>query len=324
MCDSTLSCYNNGIETEDTLPNTHLEHLEDLVFTGRKELWNAVWECVNKPKLSVKWDGAPAIVFGTNPRNGKFFVGTKSVFNKVKVKICYTQEDIDKYYQGNVANILRLCLHHLPRLSGIIQADFIGVGGGSVYRPNTLEYRFSSPTDRDIILAPHTSYTEISPNAVGRGGVNLLSALGTQFVGLDEAHASVKRVPFNFLKFGLMLSQCKLPSEKARPHILKHINKFIRAGSLPSGDVLYTTLPAKYKCEVNVTTFQVWHMIFQLKQRLLDAIVVNGTVDCYIDGQPSKHEGFVTVSDNPVKLVDRLTFSKANFNLSKNWKNEKV
>ena len=324
MCDSTLSCYNNGIETEDTLPNTHLEHLEDLVFTGRKELWNAVWECVNKPKLSVKWDGAPAIVFGTNPRNGKFFVGTKSVFNKVKVKICYSQEDIDKHYKGNVADILRLCLRHLPRLSGIVQADFIGVGGGSVYCPNTLEYRFSSPIRRDIILAPHTSYTEVSPTAVGRGGVNLLSALGTHFVGYDEAHASVKRMPFNFLQFGWMLAKCKVPSEKARPHILKHINKFIRAGSLTSPEVLYTTLPAKYKCEVNVITLQVWHMIFQLKQRLLDAIVVNGTVDCYIDGQPTRHEGFVTVSDNPVKLVDRLTFSKANFNLSKNWKNEKV
>ena len=68
-----------------------------------------------------------------------------------------------------------------------------------------------------------------------------------------------------------------------------------------------------------MATFKVWHMIFQLKQRLLDAIVVNGTVECYIDGEPSGHEGFVTVSNNPYKLVDRLSFSKANFNLSKNW-----
>ena len=104
------------------MPNKHLEHLEDLVFSGRKEVLDAVWSALNKPKLSVKWDGAPAIVFGTNPANGQFFVGTKSVFNKVKVKICYTQADIDEHYKGNVANILRLCLYHLPRLSGIIQA----------------------------------------------------------------------------------------------------------------------------------------------------------------------------------------------------------
>ena len=321
MCDSTLACYNNGIETEGTLPNKHLEHLEDLIFTGRKEALSAVWSAINKPKLSVKWDGAPAIVFGTNPENGKFFVGTKSVFNKVKVKICYSQEDIDKHYKGNVADILRLCLRHLPHLSGIVQADFIGVGGGSVYCPNTLEYRFPSKTRRDIILAPHTSYTEVSPTAVGTGGVNLLSALGTHFVGYEEAHACVKkRLPFNMVQFMYQLSMCKVPSVKARPYIMTHINKFIRGGvKVPSAEILFTTLDDKYKEEVNVATFKVWHMIFQLKQRLLDAIVVNGTVECYIDGEPSGHEGFVTVSNNPYKIVDRLSFSKANFNLSKNW-----
>ena len=151
------------------MPNTHLDHLEDLIFTGRGQLLDALREIYSGVRLSVKWDGAPAIVFGTDPRNGKFFVGTKSVFNKVKVKICYDQEDIDKYYKGTVADILRLCLRHLPRLSSIIQADWIGVGGGSVYCPNTVEYRFPSKTRRDIILAPHTYYDEISPNAVGRG-----------------------------------------------------------------------------------------------------------------------------------------------------------
>ena len=122
IMDSTLTCYNNGIETEESLPNTHLDHLEDLIFTGRGQLLNALREIYSGVRLSVKWDGAPAIVFGTDPRNGKFFVGTKSVFNKVKVKICYDQEDIDKYYKGNVADILRLCLRHLPRLTSIIQA----------------------------------------------------------------------------------------------------------------------------------------------------------------------------------------------------------
>ena len=30
--------------------------------------------------LTVKWDGAPAIFVGTDPADGKFFVGTKGVF----------------------------------------------------------------------------------------------------------------------------------------------------------------------------------------------------------------------------------------------------
>ena len=75
---------------------------------------------------------------------------------------------------------------------------------------------------------------------------------------------------------------------------------------------------------MNVHTFKAWHLISQLKLRLLDAIIVNGNVGCYIDGEPSDHEGYVTLSDNPYKIVDRLTFSKANFILNKNWTNEKV
>ena len=90
-------------------------------------------------------------------------------------------------------------------------------------------------------------------------------------------------------------------------------------GEIPSPELLFNVFNAKYKGEVNVTTFKVWHKIFQLKQRLLDAVVPNENVECFIDGMPSSHEGFVIPSSNPYKLVDRLTFSKANFNLSKNW-----
>ena len=68
-----------------------------------------------------------------------------------------------------------------------------------------------------------------------------------------------RKVGFNWVQFMYRLARCKVPSEKARPHILKHINKFIRAGSLPSSDVIYATLDDKYKCEINVTTLQVWH-----------------------------------------------------------------
>tara|TARA_B100002019_G_scaffold162116_1_gene139837 strand:- start:667 stop:1587 length:921 start_codon:yes stop_codon:yes gene_type:complete len=303
-------------DEEHTLPNKHLEHLEDSIFDGRRIAVAAIKDTLLCRKVSVKWDGAPAIVFGTNPDNGKFFVGTKSVFNKVRVKINYTQEDIDQNHTGNVADILRLCLHHLPRIDGIVQADYIGVGGGRSYTPNTITYRFDSPIDRDIILAPHTRYTEVSPTAKATIGVKLESALGTHFV--DTTNASFRRQNNTKLiaEILALIPFCKVAHAA---ECKKHVNKFIRAGNVPSAGVLYTTLPAKYKQEVNVTTFQVWHKLFQLKQRLLDAIVVNGNVDCYIDGNPTNHEGFVTVSSNPYKLVDRLTFSKANFNLSKNW-----
>ena len=46
--------------------------------------------------MTVKWDGAPAIFAGIDPADGKFFVGTKSVFSKKIPKVNFTNEDIDK------------------------------------------------------------------------------------------------------------------------------------------------------------------------------------------------------------------------------------
>ena len=49
-------------------------------------------------RVTVKWDGAPAVICGIDPQKGDFFVGTKSVFNKVSPKICYSEQDVDKIY----------------------------------------------------------------------------------------------------------------------------------------------------------------------------------------------------------------------------------
>ena len=69
------------------MPNKHLEHPEDTIFEGRRKALSAIRTLISADAFSVKWDGAPAVVFGTNPDNGQFFVGTKSVFNKKKIKI---------------------------------------------------------------------------------------------------------------------------------------------------------------------------------------------------------------------------------------------
>ena len=142
------------------MQNTHIEHPEDSILTGDLSALN--W-FVTDGKLSLKIDGAPAIVFGTNPENGKKFVGTKSVFNKVKVKINYTHADIEKNHGNNqkVAAILHTCLETIPQFDGIYQCDFIGYGGEETFTPNTITYNFSSVPgilNRSIVLAAHTQY----------------------------------------------------------------------------------------------------------------------------------------------------------------------
>jgi len=304
------------------MPNKHLEHPEDSIIAGRRVALRAVKELISTKNLSVKWDGAPAIVFGINPSNRQFFVGTKSVFNKKRPKINYSPEDIDKNHKGAVADILRLCFRHLPRYNRIIQCDWIGVGGGSVYQPNTIAYHFHTPVYSKIIVAPHTEYTELSPTAEAKIGVTLESSDECYMVDTNNAEVIPPLSWVEFLRILPCIVGARVPSKQVE--LSKYINSFVRKGHVPHPSEMYDLLPDKYKGEVNVNTFKAWHLISQLKHRLLDAIVVNGNVDCYIDGKLSEHEGYVTCADNPYKIVDRLTFSKANFNLDKNWTHEKV
>ena len=125
------------------MKNTHIEHPEDLILTGDLTVLDLL---LADGHLSTKMDGAPAVVWGTNPATGKFFVGTKSVFNKVKIKINESHAEIDQNHVGEVATILHACFDWLPHTNGgaIYQGDFIGFGGQSEYTPNTITYQFES------------------------------------------------------------------------------------------------------------------------------------------------------------------------------------
>ena len=152
--------------------NTHLEHLEDEVINnGSQGIKDAVeflksfGEMLSKgtggrSSFTVKWDGAPAIICGTNPENGKFFVGTKSVFN-VTPKINYTNRDIDKNHSGGLATRLKVALAELKKLniSGVLQGDMLYIKGDlktenidqvamTTFTPNTITY--AVPVDSDI------------------------------------------------------------------------------------------------------------------------------------------------------------------------------
>ena len=119
--------------------NTHLEHLEDdIINNGAKGGENAInflksvrdmlaGNTGGAVNMTVKWDGAPAIICGINPENGKFFVGTKSVFNKTP-KINYNISDIRKNHgTGGAGAKLIYCFNYLKRLpiKGILQGDLL-------------------------------------------------------------------------------------------------------------------------------------------------------------------------------------------------------
>ena len=92
------------------MKNKHIEHPEDSILNGNLSVLD--W-FINNGNISAKIDGSPAIVWGTNPANNKFFVGTKSVFNKKLIKINHDHRQIDENHQGKVADILHKCLDNL-------------------------------------------------------------------------------------------------------------------------------------------------------------------------------------------------------------------
>ena len=155
--------------------NTHLEHLEDLVFNlgyaGAisaldyiESLRGMLAEGTGTTtKLTVKWDGSPAIICGVDPKDGKFFVGTKSVFAKAEPKVCKTSRDIEKFYgdQPELVEILASALQHLKKLGigGVIQGDLLFKEGRVetadingerclTFTPNTITY--AVPADSQL------------------------------------------------------------------------------------------------------------------------------------------------------------------------------
>ena len=77
--------------------------------------------------MQTKWDGAPSVICGTDPKSGMFFVGTKSVFAKTQPKICFVDSQIDEWYEGDLAEKLKYSLKYFSQLGirGVIQGDLI-------------------------------------------------------------------------------------------------------------------------------------------------------------------------------------------------------
>ena len=142
----------------------HLEHLEDEMLNygvegGKaavsflKELRKMLGCDSSTGYMQTKWDGAPSIVCGRNPKNGLFFVGTKSVFNKEDPKTCYYDKQIDEWYDGDLATKLKYSLQYFSKLDidGVIQGDLLFTPGDIraeivhgeklyTFRPNTITY----------------------------------------------------------------------------------------------------------------------------------------------------------------------------------------
>ena len=200
--------------------NLHLEHIEDLIFikgaAGAKEALqyiNSVRDMLEEggsvgKGLTVKWDGAPAIFVGTDPADGKFFVGTKGVFSQTG-KLVKTPQDLDRYgYEGNLRKKLALVLQLLPKLGikGVVQGDLmytkddlqdgeIDGRDSFIFQPNTITYAVPKDSDLGKRIAQsqmgiifHTSYEGDSmADMQASFGVDISGYNKTNDVWFDDA-----------------------------------------------------------------------------------------------------------------------------------------
>ena len=303
------------------MKNKHLEHPEDSILNKGVEGAQTILQFLKEKnsELSVKYDGAPAIVWGINPENNKFFVGTKSVFNKRKIKINYTHYDIELNHgdNANVASILHLCYEKLPRIKGVYQGDFIGFGGGSVYTPNTITYKFDTNTEEDIVFAAHTQYKgDTMQSMIAEFNYKDAAAEEVKFL---STNAELLFTPFS-LDLLISLAQTavrfvKFPDKKQGEQIKVVVNKFIREQRELNANEL-----AK-ETGFHANLFHLYNFIRDIKLSLMTAIGTDQEIECYIDDVKCQHEGYVMTNKyGTYKLVNRKQFSYANFTVKKDWK----
>lgn len=172
--------------------NVHMEHLEDLIFNGGvdgtrqainflRALRDMMAGTTAKPiNATVKWDGAPAIFAGVDPKDGKFFVAKKGVFN-VQPLLYKSQSEIRsaKELSPDLKRKFGIALSEFSKLgiTGVIQGDLLftksdlkkaKIEGDDyiTFHPNTIVYALPSGSDiaKKVLKAKigviwHTKYT---------------------------------------------------------------------------------------------------------------------------------------------------------------------
>ena len=298
------------------MQNKHLEHPEDSVISGDLNVLN--WFTANG-NISAKIDGAPAIVWGTNPATNLFFVGTKSVFNKKLIKINHCHADIDNNHSGKVADILHNCFDNLPRSVTIYQGDFIGFGGSDNYNPNTIRYFFPDKVQQEIVIAPHTYYIAASDLRDAEAfplEFNLESNNNVLFVKPDVYINSNMEDITQRCNFARQVATlCEFPTNTRQiARIKKHFNACIK-NDVEIDDITLEAIAHDNDCDVNV--LRLWKLIQSIKIDLLCYhIEADDSIECYIEEERCDHEGYVLSNDyGSYKIVNREGFSKANFHL---------
>ena len=169
--------------------NTHMTHIEDrVIYGGVKGARDAILalrslrdmlagNAKKSVDVTVKWDGAPAVFAGIDPRDGKFFVAKKGVFNATP-KVYKNYGDIEADTSGDLTDKLKAAFDALKDagIKDVIQGDIMftkadlkkeTIGGEEyvTFHPNTIVYAVPAKSElakkinaSNIGIIFHTTY----------------------------------------------------------------------------------------------------------------------------------------------------------------------
>jgi hypothetical protein len=384
---------------EATKANTHLTHLEELVLTKGEAGYNTARGFITdllshlqgkskrKVNTSVKWDGAPAIFAGKHPDTGKFFVGTKSIFNR-EPKINYTDNDVEMNHghAPGLADKLKKALKYLPKLGikGILQGDFMFDSSAIekevidgvphyTFKPNTIKYAVEADSKLGKEVANsvfgivfHTGYNDLTSSP--QYGINVKGLKKVPGVWVDDAvftdstgtvtltkdetkqirdlvktadtiKINYKELPLDLLNIyanseiqqGKFLEDAEMSYNGFTDWFNTRMSKEIDKRKSKAGKLKVEESFKKKLAEIRndkediVNLFKVSKLLSQAKQIFINKYnnAVYNTKH-FLDAEDgtlkvTNPEGYVAVSKdgNAIKLVDRLEFSRANFNAGK-------
>ena len=201
--------------------NLHLEHLEDEIINqgidggrgainflqGLRDMLKG--NAKSGVKMTVKWDGAPAIWAGPHPETGQFFVAKKSLFTKAQLHYTSEQQIKDApELSGDLQTKFLEAFKYLSKLnfSKILQGDLMftssdkkmsTIDGESfiTFGPNTITYAVQTKSELGKQIAGaklgivfHTTYTGSTIEDLGASFGADISKLGhSSDVWVDDA-----------------------------------------------------------------------------------------------------------------------------------------
>lgn len=334
----------------------HLPHLEDLIFVYGNDgliyidkLFTDLLK--GSAHVKIKMDGSPSVVVGW--RDNKFFVATKSLFNKKTPKINFSDEDIKTNHadKPELQNKLSACLFYLKDVvpnNGIeYQGDLmftddiksVDIGGSTylVFKPNTIAYGMKqnhSDNDFKLGIVFHTSYSnkqvdynpDLSPlrktHDVLLYNNDIHDYVLTPVTRNILKNTKEKWLAGNTVDLSLLIKDSDL--------FCKFINKRVRE-SLPINnssdlaDAFYFENKSFDK-GLLIKVFACFCKLVECKDFIMKDLNADNKMafeEFYLkNGEYTKTdpEGYVAIIDTGiVKLVNRNDFSKENFNQEKDW-----